>query len=532
MASRYTKHFNTKATPATQVIPGREADMISNNGGGVSFKLSPQAQLDRFLILGSEGGTYYLSEKKLTVDNAKNIIALVKSDGSLVVDRILTINKANRAPKREPALFALALAATMGDEVTRGRALSVVGDICRIPTDLFTFVEFIQALGGWGRGKRNAIARWYTNGDIDRLAYQVVKYRQRNGWTHRDLLRLSHPKTNEKGRQTLFNWIVKQGEVKRTERKEMPKIVTAFEKAQTMKGGEALATLIKQHKLTWEMLPTEALNDKTVWPALLENMPMQAMVRMLGRMTANGTLTQFGDHTKTVVDRLGNLDLLKKSGIHPIKLLIAQRTYKAGRGQKGSLVWSPIPQIVDALEEAFYAAFGVIEPTGKRFLLGLDVSGSMGSQMGDTGITCAEGTAVMAMVTARLEKNSYVHGFADTFRDLKITAKDTLETATAKVQAHNFGSTNCALPMQYALKNKIPVDVFCVYTDNEFNTGREHPSQALAAYRKGMGIPAKLVVVGMTATNVTIADPNDIGMMDCVGFDAGTPEVIADFARN
>lgn len=533
MASRYTKHFGTKATSAQEVIPGREADMIANNGGGVSFKLSPMGQLDRFLILGSEGGTYYVNERKLTIDNAKNVVALVKSDGLAVVQRILEISKANRAPKREPAIFALAIAATMGDDVTRAAALGAVREVCRIPTDLFSFAESLQALGGWGRGKRNAIARWYTQGELDKLAYQVVKYRQRNGWTHRDLLRLSHPRTNEQGRQTLFNWIAKEGEVKRTERKEMPAIVTAFEKAQ--KSGtdsRTLVPLIEKHKLTWEMLPTEALNDPKVWPALLENMPMQAMVRMLGRMTANGTLTQFGNHTKTVVDRLGNHELLRKSGIHPMKLLIAQRTYASGRGTKGSLTWSPIPQISDALEEAFYASFGLIEPTGKRFLLGLDVSGSMGSPMGDSGITCAEGTAVMAMVTARLEKNSFVYGFADTFKDLKITAKDTLESATRKVRDSNFGATNCSLPMEYALQRKIPVDVFAVYTDCEFNTGHRHPSQALAAYRKAMGIPAKLVVIGMTATNVTIADPADVGMMDVVGFDGATPELIADFARN
>jgi 60 kDa SS-A/Ro ribonucleoprotein len=40
-----------------------------------------------------------------------------------------------------------------------------------------------------------------------------------------------------------------------------------------------------------------------------------------------------------------------------------------------------------------------------------------------------------------------------------------------------------------------------------------------------------LVVVGLTATNFSIADPNDSGMLDVVGFDASAPNVIADFAR-
>ena len=42
---------------------------------------------------------------------------------------------------------------------------------------------------------------------------------------------------------------------------------------------------------------------------------------------------------------------------------------------------------------------------------------------------------------------------------------------------------------------------------------------------------AKLVVVGLTATKFSIADPNDPGMFDVVGFDAAAPQGIADFIR-
>lgn len=45
-----------------------------------------------------------------------------------------------------------------------------------------------------------------------------------------------------------------------------------------------------------------------------------------------------------------------------------------------------------------------------------------------------------------------------------------------------------------------------------------------------MGIPVKLVVVGMVANGFSIADPNDAGMMDVVGFDTATPMLISDFA--
>lgn len=38
----------------------------------------------------------------------------------------------------------------------------------------------------------------------------------------------------------------------------------------------------------------------------------------------------------------------------------------------------------------------------------------------------------------------------------------------------------------------------------------------------------KLVVVGMVSNGFSIADPDDAGMLDVVGFDAAAPQVIAD----
>ena len=92
-----------------------------------------------------------------------------------------------------------------------------------------------------------------------------------------------------------------------------------------------------------------------------------------------------------------------------------------------------------------------------------------------------------------------------------------------------FGGTDCALPMLEAMKHQWPVDLFVIYTDNETWAGSIHPAQALRQYRQRMGIPARLVVVGMASNGFSIADPADGGMLDVVGFDTATPQVIADF---
>jgi 60 kDa SS-A/Ro ribonucleoprotein len=69
-----------------------------------------------------------------------------------------------------------------------------------------------------------------------------------------------------------------------------------------------------------------------------------------------------------------------------------------------------------------------------------------------------------------------------------------------------------------------------IYTDSETWAGQVHPVQALRQYRDRMGVPAKLVVVGMASNGFSIADPNDAGMLDVVGFDTATPQVLADLA--
>ena len=40
----------------------------------------------------------------------------------------------------------------------------------------------------------------------------------------------------------------------------------------------------------------------------------------------------------------------------------------------------------------------------------------------------------------------------------------------------------------------------------------------------------ELIIVGMVSNGFTIADPDDAGMIDVVGFDTATPQLIADFA--
>lgn len=542
----YGKHVNTQVTPQSEPIPG--SAQVPNSAGGYSFAVDDWVRLDRFLILGTEGGSYYASERKLTRDNAHAIERLLKVDGLRVVDRIVEISDAGRAPKNDPALFALAMCAKLGDDVTRTAANRALPKVARIGTHLQHYAEYVQAFGGWGRGTRTAVAKWYMEKAADKLAYQLVKYQSRDGWAHRDLLRLAHPIAPTPAHAALYAWAVKGLEGYDAVRSTLlsdgkvtvsddvaiaTRLIEGFERAKTEKDPKAVAKLISEYKLPREAVPTEALNHPEVWEALLPDMGITAVIRNLATMTKIGFLKPLSASVQEVCAKVTDAEALKKGRVHPIQVLAALTTYSSGHGVRGSSSWTPIGNIVDALDEAFYLAFGAIEPTGKRTLLALDVSGSMtcGDVAGVPGLTPRMGSAAMALVTAATEKRHQFVGFSHQLVNINITPSMRLDKVVAAIDRIPMGGTDCAAPMVWAKQEKIEVDTFCVYTDSETWAGKIHPMQALKQYRQKTGIPAKLVVVGMVSNEFTIADPNDAGSLDVVGFDTATPQVISNFSK-
>src|SRR6185312_9325143 len=197
---------------------------------------------------------YYASEWSLTRENAQAVEECVREDGPRAVAEIVRVSSEGRAPKNDPALYALALAAGLGDTETRQAALAALPQVARTGTHLFQFAVFVEGFRGWGRSLRRAVGRWYSAQPVDALAYQAVKYRQRQGVTHRDLLRLAHPASHvSAGNPTLdvtpqhaglFEWIVRG-----TESDGLPRLVEGFLRAQRAEKASETAALVREYRL-------------------------------------------------------------------------------------------------------------------------------------------------------------------------------------------------------------------------------------------------------------------------------------------
>lgn len=514
---------NTRETPQSQKA---KPNQVKNSAGGYTFNVGHWGQLERFLTLGSAVGTFYADARKHTYDNVQALTKCFDEDYARAVETIGVWADENRGTSPNHLIVALALAMRHPYSTARVTCPLVLR-VCRTGTHILTLTKILDQTGGWGSVAARTVAHWYESKDFKELAYQGLKYKQRDGWSHRDALRLSHPSPKRMDADAA-RWLLGKP-VDNT-----PHLVNVVEEANAESTDtKRLVALIAENKsLTWEMLPTAALKEAKVWTAFLERgMPLTAMIRNLNRMTSLGVLKPLSSLTAKVVETLTNAELLKKARIHPITMLKAQRVYGRGQGFRGNMSWTQVPEISSALEDGFYLAFGVIEPANKRTLMGIDVSGSMSTPCdGADMISCAEGAAVMAMATYRTEPRAYAHGFAQTFRDLKIKKTDSLDEVCRKTNEWNFGATDCALPMLYALEQRIEVDTFVVYTDNETWYGRVHPHQALEQYRNKMGINSKLAVVAMRSNAFSIADPSDPYQLDMVGFDAATPVALSKFS--
>ena len=530
--SKALNSVNAKVTAPTEQA---KSTQVVNKTGGFVFQISDKDRFERFLILGVDGGTYYAKQPDHLNENLDFVKEYLVNNTTQAINQVIDVSDNGRAKSNSPALFVLALAMNT-DGVNRSLVSDAVIKVARTSTHLFEYAQFLKNLGGWGRAKKNSIANWYESKDADKLAYQVVKFRQRNGWTHRDLFRLAHPK----GVSTSIGDFVLGRDHAQVDDLRIIEGFKAIQKATSIK---EVTDLINSHNLPWETVPTEFHKNLELWKSLFysDNLGQTALLRNVVRISKLGGFNDMvfaADYAK----RLQDGDRIAKGRIHPIEYLNAAVVYEEGQidrknnygyGIPRNKTWTTNAKILSALTNGYYKAFKNVEPANKRTLVGVDVSGSMSWSAGQgLDLSAAQVAGAVSMQIARTEPYSMIRGFSDSFVDLNISENDTLAQAMRKVQRNNFGGTDISLPMEWALSNKVEIDTFVVITDNEVNYGRRHPFQALKAYRQATGIDARLAVLGVASTSFTVADSSDRGMLDFCGFDANGPKALADFSAS
>lgn len=516
--------FTRAAGPraATDTIAGT----VKNHDGGAVFELDALGIARRFLIIGTQGGTYYQGEREITRENADIIGQLAVERPLELVELIADVSERGLAPKVDPALFALAVC-TSEPGAAREAAYREFGRIVRTGSHLLMWARYHKALGGGvSRSWRRAVSDWYLHRDGDSLAYQLAKYRQRDGWAQKDLIDMSHALKGEipANKAWALRWA--RGENLMVNGGAPTLLRTLEDSADVRKLVDAGAS--------WEMLPDAALTKAETWNSLLamNRLPMTAALRQLSRLTQLGVFDAFfsNDAARAYKAMFESEESLRRARVHPLSILLALRQYGQGSRRSGG-TFQPNMGAVELLNRAFYKAFETAPAAGKRTLVGVDVSPSM-TGVTPLGLTSAEIAMVLAMKIIVSEPDSLALGFANGLADLGIHKLTTIENALQIARSHSnrWSATNPGILIEWATREKVAVDTFVVITDNEVNHGH-HVPDLLRKYRRESGIPAKLAVVATTATRFSIADPRDPGMLDIAGFGADVPALLTEFSR-
>uniref|UniRef100_A0A3B5LCM8 TROVE domain-containing protein n=1 Tax=Xiphophorus couchianus TaxID=32473 RepID=A0A3B5LCM8_9TELE len=529
----------TQAFSNTAMEPSENATSnhaLNSTGAEGSWEISDKTRLCRFLCYGSEGDIYTAREQgRVSTETAGALLSLLQEGrGAEVVEEAKRFAQGGRAVSPGPALFALALCSQHSELKTRQAAFKALREVCRDPAHLFSFVQYKKELkegmkcGMWGRALRKAVSDWYNEQDALNLAAAVTRCKQREGWSHQDLLRLSHTKPATKAVALISKYVTKGWKevqaayADKEKSEEVAKVLSYLEVLEKVKRScdeVEVSGLIEEHKLEREQLLTDHLRSKQVWSALLKEISLQSILKILGKMTSNRLLEPRSAETQTICERLQNESSLKK--VLPTSTLSASfwlrktiNEVKASRGKQSG-------RRTVASSKPWTGLFTQnVEPVGKRFVVAVDVGTSLTSIVPGTTISTA------VAIFTRTEANTHVLSFSE---GAVVPCSLSADMSLAEVTAELFPScsTDCTLPVTWATENGKSVDMFIILTNNPLWTFTASPVESLKKHRH---VDSKLVMCGLTSIGHAIADTEDRGLLSICGFDLGAFSVIRNLA--
>lgn len=518
-------------------------DLIKNDAGGWGFELSPREKLSRFIAVGDVNGTYYVDyEANLSrsFDNIKNHFLSSEAEMLFFLSEVKRSLEEGFAMRINTTLFSLAVLCSNQNKfpAIKKQALALIPTL-RTPTQLFYFLKTLKSFSGWNRSLRRAVASWYTQHEysVGDLIYKVLKYRQREGYTHADVIKLCHLKSSVKRFNNLIKYVLLSNK-SNVSLEELSKILDqepslkAFSILSTC-SDEQLVEIVEKHKFSWEMIPTDRLNNQKVLKAILPNLQPVALMRNLNRYAYNDITTQaVSNEVDYICSVFTDKEKMKMANIHPIILANNIKTYSQGTGNLGNKTWTANSKILEAMEDAYYNSFDYLPKINKKILVAVDESGSMNSSCSNT---CLLMSTVAKMIAVTLMRQcSKIDSIAFTsernindLQNLKLNKHSSLIDILKSPS--NGGGTDCSLPIRFMLEKKLKYDAVVIITDSETwaEKGNERHYSLLHKYRASVNKDIKVIEIGLDE-NFSIQPPEDKNCYRINGFDANVMNYVSD----
>lgn len=168
-------------------------------------KIPAKERLKRFLYTSSEEPRYITGNPEkhgyYSPDKVKSIVELLESNNpEILLNIIEVVNSENLLPRRETIFIVLAYAATSNITVKdafKHKLYTTLLNVCKTCEELFLFVKYYSMQKkNFSSALNKTVAAYYMKQDPMELAKRVSETTGFHGWKHKDLIKLSHCKTD------------------------------------------------------------------------------------------------------------------------------------------------------------------------------------------------------------------------------------------------------------------------------------------------------------------------------------------------
>lgn len=412
-----------------------------NEAGGTAYERNPEAALALYAATGCLNGTFYADAQS----QLDTLVTLCEAVPPVFVAKVALYARRHAHMKDMPALLLAYLA--NHDGALLEQVFDRVIDNGRM---LRNFVQIVRSgvMGRKSLGSRpkRLVSQWLTKASANQLMSAAIGEQP----SLADVIRMVHPQPQDAEREALYAWLIG----KPCAADKLPAIVREYEAFKADPSGDV-------PDLPFQYLTAMPLSAAQ-WKAVAMRSSWQAT-----RMNLNTFLRKGVFEDKRVVQqvavRLRDADAIQRSRVFPYQLMVAYR----------AAVGSMPEAILDALQDAMEVATRAVPVLHGEVALAIDVSGSMASPVTGyrrgvtTKVTCVEVAALLVACIKRGNAKARVIPFAETVRELKLNARDSVLTQAQQMARMVGGGTKVSAPLAQLNRDGAAPDLVVIVSDNQ-----------------------------------------------------------------
>ncbi|KAF5293979.1 hypothetical protein FQR65_LT10950 [Abscondita terminalis] len=536
-----------------------------------SHSISAEIRLKRFLYTSSEKPRFITGNAELhkayTPEKVKCVSEILNSNQpELLLNIIEIVNSEALLPKRETLFFVLALATTVSPNPEYTHKLyTTLQNIIKSLEDLFKFLKFYTTLQKkFSSAVNKVIGAYYFKKDPLALAEEITKSKGFHSWTHKDLIKLSHYRCDSVLTRIVIIYIMHgfaKAKMLAEGNTEADEIITLLSKINELKRCEdekRVAELVTILHCNLKQVPSIFHHSALVWEALIPNISISELITQLPKLYKLGFLKVNSRIQNKIIEILNNSELIRASEINPIEVFIGLRNFEKGgkpidpkfalyletqENEKKSDVNKEVPKcppLVNALNKAMQFAYQNPKPTGRRIMIGVEISKKMDDLcLTNKNVSCLDAATIIIISLIKTEKDVTVAVFNDTKISIVSMEKGiTFNQVQAKLKQAKNGIVVLSSIFEWTMNKKKQIDVFINFFHHQWminipkeRRSKEQPLNLLNTYRKKMALPhTKLISFSLSSPNLGLADGSS-NIIDICGFNKEVPNIVEAFSR-